>query len=756
MDERSAELLDLPAVRERVAGRAHFAGGRDLALALAPSSDPREVAVRVAEVEEAILLADLGVAGPGGATDIRQATAEAARGTRLDADILTGVLATVRIGLELRDAVIEQQEVAPRLAERIRFITVPSLRRVEGALDRALDPHGGIADGASPELANVRRRLTQARRSAADLLRQLAARLRSHLQEGFTTERGGRPVLAVKASSRSAVPGIVHDSSGSGATLFVEPMPLVEANNHVRELAAEEAEEVARILGMLSGLVAEERTHLDVAVEELAHLDLRLACAAVSRAWDGCRVEPADEVDIAGARHPLLAASTAVPIDLPLRGVRALVVSGPNTGGKTVALKTLGLFSMLHQCGLRVPARQAALPVFDRVLADIGDDQSIAESLSTFSAHVRRLIAIMGAVGPRSLVLLDEPAAGTDPDEGARLAQAVIGRLVADGALVLATTHHPEVKEWASAAEGARNAAVAVDLRSLRPLYTLSMGEPGASHALGIAEGLGLDPEVVAAARAAATPGRRELESLLAEAASARAAAEDEREAARAARARAEEAERAAAQRGQELSAAWRGRGSAPSRSAAPPVSAPRQSWRRRRASSPGCAARSPRPARRRRGGRPRPRRPWRPRPVSTSAAATGAWGRRRAERRAPGRPSSPRTSPPMSRRVRRRRSATMWSTPSPVFAGGWWRCAAAGPRCRAAPRACAYRSSACASMPPPHAPPSAVSPRPRRRPWAPRCRRTWTCAAGAPRRPGPSCARGWTAPRWRASTACG
>lgn len=553
MDERSAELLELPAVRERVAGRAHFAGGRDLALALAPSSDPREVAVRVAEVEEAILLADLGVAGPGGATDIRQATAEAARGTRLDADILTGVLATVRIGLELRDAVIEQQEVAPRLAERIRFITVPSLRRVEGALDRALDPHGGIADGASPELANVRRRLTQARRSAADLLRQLAARLRSHLQEGFTTERGGRPVLAVKASSRSAVPGIVHDSSGSGATLFVEPMPLVEANNHVRELAAEEAEEVARILGMLSGLVAEERTHLDVAVEELAHLDLRLACAAVSRAWDGCRVEPADEVDIAGARHPLLAASTAVPIDLPLRGVRALVVSGPNTGGKTVALKTLGLFSMLHQCGLRVPARQAALPVFDRVLADIGDDQSIAESLSTFSAHVRRLIAIMGAVGPRSLVLLDEPAAGTDPDEGARLAQAVIGRLVADGALVLATTHHPEVKEWASAAEGARNAAVAVDLRSLRPLYTLSMGEPGASHALGIAEGLGLDPEVVAAARAAATPGRRELESLLAEAASARAAAEDEREAARAARARAEEAERAAAQRGQEL-----------------------------------------------------------------------------------------------------------------------------------------------------------------------------------------------------------
>lgn len=553
MDERSAELLKLPTVRERLAGGTHFAGGRDLALTLAPSPDPAEVAVRVGEVEEAILLADLGVAGPGGALDIREATAEAARGARLEPDVLAGVLATVRVGLELRAAVLEHAGTAPALADRIRFITVPALTRVEGALDRALDPHGGVADTASPELANLRRRLTQARRASSDLLRQLAARLRTHLQEGFTTERGGRPVLAVKAGSRSAVPGIVHDSSGSGATLFIEPLPLIEANNHVRELAAEEAEEVGRILGMLSRLVAEERTHLDVAVEEMAHLDLRLASARLSRAWDGCRVEPSDQVELVGARHPLLDPATAVPVDLPLRGVRALVVSGPNTGGKTVALKTLGLFSMLHQCGLRVPARAAALPVFDRVLADIGDDQSIAESLSTFSAHVRRLMGIMGAVGPRSLVLLDEPAAGTDPDEGARLAQAVIGRLVADGALVLATTHHPEVKEWASAVEGARNAAVAVDLRNLRPLYTLTMGEPGASHALGIAEGLGLDPAVVEAARAAASPARRELEALLADAAAARAAADDDRREARRALARAHEAQADAERRSQEL-----------------------------------------------------------------------------------------------------------------------------------------------------------------------------------------------------------
>ena len=350
-------------------------------------------------------------------------------------------------------------------------------------------------------------------------MRELAVRLRSHLQESFTTERAGRPVLAVKASSRSAVPGIVHDSSGSGETIFVEPMAVVEANNEARELQAREQQEQERILQMLSRLLGEEARVLGDVTEALARLDLALACGALSRAWRGCPVEPAGQVELRGARHPLLDPATAVPIDLPLEGIRALVVSGPNTGGKTVALKTLGLLAMLHQCGLRVPADRARMPVFDRVLADIGDDQSIAESLSTFSAHVRRLVAIMAATGRRSLVLLDEPAAGTDPDEGARLAQAVIARLVDQGALVVATTHHPGVKAWASAAEGAANAAVGVDVRALRPLYALSFGEPGASHALGIAERLGLDPEVVEAARAAGPPERRAMEALLDEAA---------------------------------------------------------------------------------------------------------------------------------------------------------------------------------------------------------------------------------------------
>ncbi|MGE0025928.1 MAG: Smr/MutS family protein [Thermoleophilia bacterium] len=553
MDPRSAELLELPAVRERLAGMTSFAGGRALALALAPSPDPETVAARRAETEEALLLRDRGLSGPGGAGDIREDVSLAVRGAMLEASELLTVLTTLGVWFELREAVGELEDVAPRLAGAVAWPDVGAARRVEAALARALDPRGGLLDAATAELATLRRRLAAARRTAADLMRELAVRLRSHLQESFTTERAGRPVLAVKASSRSAVPGIVHDSSGSGETIFVEPMAVVEANNEARELQAREQQEQERILLMLSQLVAEEARVLGDVTEALARLDLALACGALSRAWRGCPVEPADEVDLRSARHPLLDPATAVPIDLPLEGIRALVVSGPNTGGKTVALKTLGLLAMLHQCGLRVPAESARLPVFDRVLADIGDDQSIAESLSTFSAHVRRLIAIIEATGRRSLVLLDEPAAGTDPDEGARLAQAVVARLVDLGALVVATTHHPGMKAWASGAEGAANAAVGVDLRSLRPLYTLSLGEPGASHALGIAERLGLDPEVVEAARAAGPPERRALEALLDEAAATRAAAEEERAAAVAAREAAEEAGRAARARQAEL-----------------------------------------------------------------------------------------------------------------------------------------------------------------------------------------------------------
>ena len=268
-------------------------------------------------------------------------------------------------------------------------------------------------------------------------------------------------MLAVKASARRSVPGIVHDSSGSGQTLFVEPFAVVELSNRQSEVAGAEREEATRILRELSDAVGTRAEALAALVEAAAEIDLALACGTLSRGWRGAAVEVSDEVRLLAARHPLLDPAAAVPIDLDLGGLRALVVSGPNTGGKTVALKTLGLAALLHQAGLRPPAEVAALPVFDRVLADIGDPQSIEMSLSTFSGHLRNLIAILDDASPRSLVLVDELASGTDPVEGSALAQALLERLATQARLTVVTTHYPELKEWASATEGAANAATA-------------------------------------------------------------------------------------------------------------------------------------------------------------------------------------------------------------------------------------------------------------------------------------------------------
>ncbi|MFN8109332.1 MAG: Smr/MutS family protein [Thermoleophilia bacterium] len=554
MSERSQQLLELPGVTARLAGLAGFSGGVQLAHELTPAHDADEVHVRRAETEEAVLLEQTTAASPGGAHDVRQAVAAAAIGETLAIGDLERILVTIGVAQEVRAGVLGQAGVAPLLAERLEVGVVPAgLREPAGALERALDRRGGLLDSASPELGTLRRQVATARRDAADTLRRLAARLGAHLQERFTTERSGRPVLAVKASSRSAVPGIVHDSSASGQTIFVEPLAVLDANNRLRELEAMEAAEVRRILAELTGRVAEAAGALTMAVDALAHHDMVLARARLSVAWRGCTVEDADQVHLEGARHPLLDPARAVPVDLPLDDVHVLVVSGPNTGGKTVALKTLGLLAMLNQCGLRVPATTARLPIFSAIVADIGDEQSIAASLSTFSAHLRSLVHVLGVAGPGALVLLDEVAGGTDPEEGGPLAQALLQRLMAMGATVLATTHLGALKQWAAATPGAANAAVDIDPTTFRPRYRLLMGEPGASHALDIALDLGLDPEVVADARRAMSPEQRVSDELLRAAQRARQAAEDELRAAREAHGDAQRTAEEAQQRLREL-----------------------------------------------------------------------------------------------------------------------------------------------------------------------------------------------------------
>jgi len=555
VDEQALRALELDVVLERLAASASTPYGIELALALEPSADPGEIARRQSLTDEAVALLDHAAEPPlDGIPDVRVAVERAGRGGVLSVRELFDVAAALEGGLRARKALHEQAH-APRLrdiADRI----APALAAVAEEIRRCVDDEGvALRDSASARLRSLRSELRAGMRRAEQAMQRLvqSSTLRPHLQETFVTERAGRPVLAVKLASRGSVPGIVHDASGSGQTLFVEPFEVVELNNKQSETAAEEREEVARILAELSQVVGGHTDELAALVDALGELDLAVARGSLSRRWRGTRVEVGDGVRLAGVRHPLLDPASVVPVDLELDRLRAVVVSGPNTGGKTVALKTVGLAAVLHQAGLRVPADEAELPIFDDVLVEIGDQQSIAMSLSSFAAHVRNLIEILGAATDRSLVLLDEPASGTDPVEGAALAQALLERLAAQARLTVATTHYAELKEWASAAAAATNAATAIDPVTHEPRYRLTLGRAGTSHALQTAERLGLDQAVVARAQAAIEPARRRITTLLAEAEAAERAAEDERARARDARREAEAALRAAQAREAEL-----------------------------------------------------------------------------------------------------------------------------------------------------------------------------------------------------------
>src|SRR3954451_24384058 len=532
--------LEYPAILQRLATATETPLGEELARALTPSTDADEVAHRQALTTEAVALFEASEEPPlAGIHDVREAAELAARAGALPPETLRRVSATIHGGLVAREAIS-----TPLLGELAAPIE-PGLALVAEQIDRAVEPDGsGLRDSASPELRRLRKQLRDHQQRAAEELRRLArsSALREHLQEDFVAQRGGRPVFAVRASARGSVPGIVHDVSDSGQTVFIEPLELVEMSNKHDEVAGAEREEVLRILRELSAAVGARADAVVALVEATAAIDLAVARGVLSRGWRGAEVTIADEVRLLEARHPLLDPKTAVPIDLELGALRALVISGPNTGGKTVALKTLGLAALLHQTGLRPPAETATLPVFDHVLADIGDEQSIEMSLSTFSGHLRNVVAILGAATSRSLVLLDEVAAGTDPVEGSALAQALVARLTQQARLTAVTTHYAELKEWASSTEGAVNAATGFDPQTQEPLYRIALGRPGTSHALATAERLGLDGSVVADARGRVAPERVRTAEVLAggggperAAAETRAAAEQERvEAARA------------------------------------------------------------------------------------------------------------------------------------------------------------------------------------------------------------------------------
>jgi DNA mismatch repair protein MutS2 len=518
MDAKSLVLLEFPQIRDRVAGYTGFSPSRRLAERLEPSDDPVIVARGLDETDEArLFLSERPDAGIGGARDIANAVGRAQRGGRLEVAELLDILSTIVASNRLADALRDTKH--PLLHELGRDLA--SLPQLRTRLELSLDPIGELLDSASPALGGLRRAVRIAYERLRTRLETLVhgSEVGAALQEPIITLRNGRYVIPVRAEARSRVRGIVHDQSGSGQTLFVEPLIAVELGNAWREAQLKVQSEEERILDELSALVASHSAALATTLEAMARFDLWAAKARLADELGAMRADrsPRDDVVLLGARHPALT-GRAVPIDVRLGGeYTALVITGPNTGGKTVALRTLGLLALMNQSGLHVPAQPGSrLPIFRDIYADIGDEQSIAQSLSTFSGHLRSIVRIVELAGPHCLVLLDELGAGTDPTEGSALAQALLDHFIRAGALVVATTHYAELKTYAHNTPQARNAAVEFNLETLSPTYRLTIGLPGTSQAFAIAERLGLSEELVADARSRLSRAQQEFEQTLA------------------------------------------------------------------------------------------------------------------------------------------------------------------------------------------------------------------------------------------------
>lgn len=515
MNEKSARTLELPKILERLASFTAFSASAELARALRPTPYLEDAQERQQATTEArLLLGSHPQTTVGGARDVRPAALSATRGISLEPATLLDIRATLRQATTLRRTLGRMQSQFPLLAaitDRLEECT-----GLQHEIARVLDETGAVQDSASAKLATVRRDMRVAFDRLQGKLHNIVhnADNAKYLQETLITQRHGRYVIPLKSEFKGRIPGIVHDQSSSGATLFIEPLATVELNNAWRELELEEENEVRRILRELSEMVGHEARYIIRTVETLAELDLIFARAKYADALDANPVEltgfreapfphPGSTIHLLSARHPLLDPKTVVPIDVDIDPeTYVLVITGPNTGGKTVALKTVGLLALMAQCGLHLPvAPGSRLTVFEDVFADIGDEQSIEQSLSTFSSHMTQIIEILEVANERSLVILDELGAGTDPAEGSALARALLDDLVARGVTTLVTTHHPELKIYSHEKKGVRNASVEFDLETLAPTYRLIVGLPGRSNALAIAERLGLPASVIEQAR---------------------------------------------------------------------------------------------------------------------------------------------------------------------------------------------------------------------------------------------------------------
>lgn len=547
MDQKTLNTLEYPRILAALAAQCHFNPARERALEMQPSADLEEVRGLQSETADAVALMTLHPGTTiGGARDLRPIVEDALRGIVLEPSRLLQVKDSLVAARNLKRVFQKDQGEFPTL-ERISEQLPDSLGLVS-LISRVVSDQDEILDTASEKLGRIRRELKTQHTRLKNRMDQMLKRpeVAKYLQESIVTQRNGRYVLPLKADARTSVSGIVHDQSTSGATIYIEPQVMVEANNKFRKLELDERDEIQRILAELTVKVAEHGPVLQEMIEVLTRLDLAFARGRYAIELNAFpptlhpfpkkqgKGHPGVVLRLFGARHPLLDPHQVVAIDVALdKETYALIITGPNTGGKTVTLKTVGLLVLMAQSGLHIPASGSSeISLFTNVYADIGDEQSIEQSLSTFSGHITNIIKILNKVDRRSLVILDELGAGTDPQEGAALARSLMSNLLDRGITTLVTTHHPDLKAYAHTTPGVINASVEFDLESLRPTYHLTIGLPGRSNALAIAGRLGLPDEIIQTARGTLDPADLKADDLLDEIHRQRKLAEDTRESA--------------------------------------------------------------------------------------------------------------------------------------------------------------------------------------------------------------------------------
>ncbi|NLN46068.1 MAG: endonuclease MutS2 [Clostridiaceae bacterium] len=503
MEQRTLHILEYDKIIAMLATRALSGPGRVLCEALLPTSAVDEAMERQSNTDDAVrILLAKGTPPFSGLTDLRPTAARAVAGAVLGCKELMQIAALLRGAARLQAFVPSEPGENRVYAAMGRLLPVPSL---EQAISMAIIGEDELSDRASPALYSIRRRIRDAQAKVKEILDRIVRTHPRILQEQLVTMRGDRYVVPVRAEYRNELSGIVHDVSSSGSTLFVEPIAVVEANNKIRELMSQEAEEIERILAALSAQAAEHADAISVNVSTMAWIDFQIAKARL--AFDMKAMPPVlnteGKIRLRGARHPLIPHEQVVPIDFHIGyAFRTLVITGPNTGGKTVALKTCGLLCLMAAAGLQIPAQEhSEVSLFDEILADIGDEQSIEQNLSTFSSHMSNIVNITRRAARGTLVLVDELGSGTDPSEGAALAISILDHLRTHGCVTVATTHYKELKGYAIETPEVENACCEFDTETLRPTYRLLIGVPGVSNAFVISGKLGLGASIIEAAK---------------------------------------------------------------------------------------------------------------------------------------------------------------------------------------------------------------------------------------------------------------